>query len=120
MGGFDLPLARGLALVLALEPLHAPGGGHELLLAGVEGVTLRTHLHPDFRPGRTGPDDFSARARDGGVDVVRMNASLHGPPPEGPRIPAAVTKGKTAGLRYTALGKEAHHERAQADLQRES
>src|SRR5262245_48661143 len=80
-GSAELPRGRSLALVLALEPLHAPGGVHELLLAGVEGVTLRAHLHPDVRLGRTGANDLSARTRDGGVDVVGMNASLHGPPP---------------------------------------
>src|SRR5712691_2224592 len=80
-GSAALPLGRGRALVLALEPLHAPGGVHELLLAGVEGVTLRAHLHPDFRLGRARLDDFPARARNGRIDVVRMNASLHGPPP---------------------------------------
>src|SRR5215468_9831278 len=76
-------LARGrrLTLVLALKPLHAPGGIHELLLAGIEGVTLRAHLHADLRLGRAGADDLPARARDRRVDVVRMNASLHGPPP---------------------------------------
>src|SRR4029077_1430956 len=77
----ELSRGDGPALVLALEPLDAPGRVHELLLAGVEGVTLGAHLHPDLGLGRAGVDDLSARARDGGVDVVRMNASLHGPPP---------------------------------------
>src|SRR5207253_6202297 len=75
-------LARGrsLTLVLALKPLDAPGRVHELLLAGVEGVTLRAHLHPDLRLGRAGMDDLPAGARDVRIDVLRMNASLHCPP----------------------------------------
>jgi hypothetical protein len=31
--------------------------------------------------GGPGVDDFPARAADRGVDVLRMNASLHGTPP---------------------------------------
>src|SRR5207245_5527 len=68
-------------LVLALESLDPSRRVHELLLPGVEGMALRAHFHPDLGPGRTGMHHLAARAGDGGIDIFRMNASLHGPPP---------------------------------------
>src|SRR5690242_18971937 len=46
-------------------------------------MTLGAHLHPDRGPGGAGMDALIAVARDGRVDVVGTNASLHGPPPVG-------------------------------------
>src|SRR6266511_2231518 len=76
-----LPFRDRLPLVLALETLDAACRVQELLLAGEERVTLGTHLHPDLGLGGAGVDDLPAVAGDRGVDVVGMNASLHGAPP---------------------------------------
>src|SRR4029453_3931040 len=67
-----LPLCGPLPLVLPLEALDAPGGGHELLLPGEEGMTLGAALHPDRRHGGAGVNDLPAVAGDRGVNVVRM------------------------------------------------
>ena len=67
----------GLALVLPLESLHTAGGVEDLLLAREEGMASGADLDPDVRPGRPGRDDLTTRARDGRIDVVRMNAHLH-------------------------------------------
>src|SRR5438874_2184314 len=78
-----LPLGRRgrLALVLALEPLDAARRVHELLLARVERVALRAHFDANVGSGGPSLDDLAAGARNRRVDVVRMNTSLHGPPP---------------------------------------
>src|SRR5207244_7508450 len=86
-----------LALVLSLEPLDAAGGVHELLLARVERVALGADFHPDVGLRRASLDDLAARARDLRVDVIRMNASLHGPPPSRSlRIPGRAQKRKNS------------------------
>src|SRR6266851_651051 len=78
-----LPLGRRgrLALVLALETLDAAGGVHELLLARIERVALGAHFDANVGLGGPGLDDLAARASDRRIHVLRMNASLHGPPP---------------------------------------
>src|SRR5215467_12561915 len=78
-----LPLRERLPLVLPLEALNAAGGIQELLLAGEVGMALGAHLHPDLRLRRPGVNDLSAVAGDRRIDVLGMNASLHGPPPRG-------------------------------------
>src|SRR5216684_4672415 len=77
-----LPLRAALPLVLLLEALDAPGRVEEPLLPGEEGMALGADLHLDGRHGGAGVDDFPAVAGDRGVNVVRMNASLHGAPPK--------------------------------------
>src|SRR5882724_4970521 len=76
-----LPLGDRLPLVLLLEALDPPGGVQEPLLPREEGVALGAHLHLDGRHGGAGVDDFPAVAGDRRINVVRMNASLHGAPP---------------------------------------
>ena len=63
------------------EPIDAPLRVEQLLLPGEEGVALGTHLDPDLRLGGPGVNDLATVARNRGVDVFGMNASLHGPPP---------------------------------------
>src|SRR5215467_9998872 len=76
-----LPLRERLPLVFPLEALNATGGVQELLLAGEVGMALGAHLHPDLGLRRPGVNDLSAVAGDRRIDVLGMNASLHGPPP---------------------------------------
>src|SRR5262247_2981705 len=76
-----LSLRERLPLVFPLEALNAAGGVQELLLAGEEGMALGAHLHPDLGLRRPGVNDLSAVAGDRRIDVLGMNASLHGPPP---------------------------------------
>src|SRR5687767_12953448 len=65
-------------VVFALEALDTAGGVHELLLAREERVALGADLDPDLRLGRPGMHHLATRAGDRGVDVLRMNAHLHG------------------------------------------
>src|SRR5215467_4965604 len=76
-----LPLRERLPLVFPLEALNAAGGIQKLLLAGKVGMALGAHLHPDLGLRRPGVNDLSAVAGDRRIDVLGMNASLHGPPP---------------------------------------
>src|SRR6185295_9161869 len=76
-----LPLGDRLPLVLLLEALDPSGGVQEPLLPREEGVALGAHLDLDGRHRGAGVDDFPAVAGDRRINVVRMNASLHGAPP---------------------------------------
>ena len=66
---------------LLVEAADASAGIHHLLLTGVEGVTLGADFHLDVLPGRASLDHVAARARNGGVVVVGMDAFLHGDSP---------------------------------------
>src|SRR5262249_22715403 len=83
-----LPLRRGLPVVLALEALDATRGVHELLLTREERMALRAYLDSDLGPRRAGVDNLTAIAGDRRINVLGMNASLHGPPP-GQRLHAS-------------------------------
>src|SRR4051812_29581658 len=63
-----------------LEPGNAAAGVEDLLLARVERVAGRAHLGADLAAadGALGGELVAARARDVGVDVVRVDALLHG------------------------------------------
>src|SRR5262245_29419914 len=74
-----LRVCGGLPIVLALETLDAARRVDELLLAGEEGVTLGAYLHTDLRARGARMDDLTTVAGDRRVDVVGMNACLHGP-----------------------------------------
>src|SRR6266545_4685944 len=76
-----LPLGDLLPLVFLLEALDPPGGVQEPLLPREEGVALGADLDLDRRDGGAGVDDFPTVAGDRRINVVRMNASLHGAPP---------------------------------------
>src|SRR5215471_12153722 len=74
-------LAGLLALVpvvLLLELLHAAGGVEELHLAGEERMTGRADVHRDVLAGAAGGELVAARARDGGLLVLGMDAVFHG------------------------------------------
>src|SRR5438132_7994869 len=62
----------------AHEALDLPGGVDDALRAGVEGVTVRAELDADCRPGRAGLERVAADAGDLRVDVLGMDAWLHG------------------------------------------
>ena len=66
---------------LLVEAADASAGIHHLLLTGIEGVTLGADFHLDVLPGRASLDHVAARARNGGVVVVGMDAFLHGDSP---------------------------------------
>ena len=69
---------RGLRLGHALlEFVHAPGGVHELLLAGVKRMADVADADDDRRLGGAGFDHVAARATDFRVHVFRMNISSH-------------------------------------------
>jgi hypothetical protein len=71
--GLDL-----LGLLLApAEPIHAPTGIHELLLARVEGVALRADLHVDLRLGGASGELGPASTPHVALDVLGMNSGLH-------------------------------------------
>jgi len=77
-----LPFREWLPIVFPLEALDAAGSVQELLLPREERMALGTHFDPDLRLGRPGVNDLAAIAGDRRIDVLGMNASLHGAPPE--------------------------------------
>src|SRR3954466_2757273 len=60
-----------------LEPLHAPAGVHELLLARVERMALGADFDVQLRLRRSSLELVPARAVHRGENVVRMNVGLH-------------------------------------------
>ena len=69
-----------LALAVAsLEASHTTTGVQNLLLAGVEGVAGRAHVHADLTggDGGTGLEGVATGARDRGGHVVGVDALLH-------------------------------------------
>lgn len=70
-------LSFGLAAVLAVESFDAAGGIDQLLFAREERVTTGAYLEPDLRLGRTRLPGLTARAMDGGGNVLWMYISLH-------------------------------------------
>ena len=60
-----------------LEFVHATGGVHELLLAGVERVAHVANAHDDQGLGGAGLDLIAAGATDFRVHIFRMNVRLH-------------------------------------------
>ena len=60
-----------------LEFVHAAGGVHELLLAGVERVAHVANAHDDHGLGGAGLDLIAAGATDFRVHIFRMNGRLH-------------------------------------------
>ena len=60
-----------------LEFVHAAGGVHELLLAGVERVAHVANAHDDQGLGGAGLDLIAAGATDFRVHIFRMNVRLH-------------------------------------------
>src|SRR5882724_8922144 len=101
-----LPLGDLLPLVLLLEALDPPGGVQEPLLSREEGMALGADLHLDGRHGGAGVNDFPAVAGDRRINVVRMNASLHGAPPRwiSENSRERVKRQKGAALRAAAEG----------------
>jgi hypothetical protein len=90
-----LPLPLGTSLIFPLETLDPTGCIQQLLLPRKEGMALGADLHSDLGPGGASVDDFSTRTGDRGLDVVGMNARLHGAPPhEVIRITASYQKFK--------------------------
>jgi len=70
---------RGVALgVLAAEALHAPGGVHELLLAGKEWVAGGTDFYADVAlVGRASDKRVPAGAMHADLAVVGMDSCFH-------------------------------------------
>jgi predicted RNase H-like HicB family nuclease len=69
---------RGLRLGGALlEFVHAAGGVHELLLAGVKRMADVADADDDGRAGGTRLDHVAAGATDFRVHIFRMNVRLH-------------------------------------------
>ena len=60
-----------------LEAIHTAAGINELLLAGVEGMTLRADIHLQFLLGRTGFKRLTAHAANDTLAVLGMNLFLH-------------------------------------------
>jgi hypothetical protein len=60
-----------------LEFVHAAGGVHELLLAGVERMADVANADDNDRPGGAGLDHVAAGAPDFRVHIFRMNVRLH-------------------------------------------
>jgi len=60
-----------------LEFVHAAGGIHKLLLAGVKRMAGVANTDDDGRLGGTRLDDVAAGATDLGVHIFRMNVRLH-------------------------------------------
>ena len=67
--------ARAVALI---EPLDAPTGVNQLLLARIEGVALVAELRGNCRHGRLGRKGVSTRTADLGLFVIGMDVSFHG------------------------------------------
>ena len=67
-----------LQAVLPVELINAAAGVYQLLLAGVERVTLGADLNGDVLLGGAGLDHIAAGAANGRRLVVRVNALLHG------------------------------------------
>src|SRR5581483_8623957 len=64
--------------VLAAEALHAPGGIHELLLAGKEGMAVRADFYVDVAlMGGTGGKGVAARAMHANLVIIGMNGCFH-------------------------------------------
>src|SRR5216684_9402336 len=64
--------------VLLAELVHATAGIHNLLLAGIERMAVRTDLNLQIlADGRAGGKSISARAGDGDFFVIRMDAGFH-------------------------------------------
>ena len=70
-------LSFGLATVLTIETLDAAGGVNKLLLAGEEGVAVRTYLKTDLRLRGSRLPRLTARAMNGRGYVLRMDVWLH-------------------------------------------
>jgi hypothetical protein len=60
-----------------LEFVHAAGGVHELLLAGVERMANVANADDDHGLGGAGLDHVAAGATDLRVHIFRMNVRLH-------------------------------------------
>ena len=60
-----------------LELVHAAGGVHELLLAGVKRMAGIADADDDGRFGGARLDDVAAGATNLGVQILRMNVSFH-------------------------------------------
>ena len=62
---------------LLVEAADTATGIYHLLLAGVEGVTLRANFYADVLLGGAGLDHVAAGAPDGGLLIVGVEAFLH-------------------------------------------
>ena len=62
---------------LLVEAAYAATGIHQLLLAGIKGVTLGAALHLDVLLGRASLDHVAAGAPNRGLLLVGMEAFLH-------------------------------------------
>jgi hypothetical protein len=60
-----------------LEFVHAPGGVHELLLAGIEGMADVADADNDHGLGGAGLDHVATGAADFRVHIFRMDVRLH-------------------------------------------
>jgi len=76
LGGERLGGGGGLGGAL-LELVHAAGGVHELLLAGIERVAHVADADDDGLLGGTGLNHVATGATDLGVHIFRMNVRLH-------------------------------------------
>jgi hypothetical protein len=73
-----VPYARLFHAVLLAELLDATGGIDDLLLAGVERMTLRANFDVQgFAHGGTGGETVAATAIDGDFVVLRVNVGSH-------------------------------------------
>src|SRR3954469_879482 len=70
-------LSFGLASVLAVKALDAPGGVHQLLLAGEERVAVRADFKANLRLGRARFPGRAASAMHVRRHVLRMNIWFH-------------------------------------------
>jgi hypothetical protein len=72
-------LLPGGSRVLLAELVDATGGIDDLLLAGVERMTVRAHLDLQVVPqGRAGLEGVPAGAADGDLFVLGMGGRFHG------------------------------------------
>ena len=60
-----------------LEAVHTPAGVHQLLLAGVERMTLGANFNLQFLLGGTGFPSFAAHAAYDCLLIIRMDLFLH-------------------------------------------
>ena len=63
--------------VFLVETIHTSTRVNQLLLAGIERVTLGADFDANILLGGTGLDHFAAGTTNGGVLIIGMDASLH-------------------------------------------
>ena len=66
-----------LHAVALLEAIDTSAGIHQLLFAGVEGMTFGTNINPQFLLGRSGFERLTAHAANDAFAVLGMDFFLH-------------------------------------------